>query len=154
MARKSKPPESDGGLTIHTTFRVPRELHERLKKAAAEVEGRGIGDEIRRRLDASFAPSPSVDPTTNDLMGAIAEIAADVWKFYYHPWHADPFAFVVFKKAVDLLLVSHQPKGDPVPNLKPDSYAELLWGPEHSPENIASTFVFKAMPQARKTGDA
>jgi len=79
------------------------------------------------------------------LAAAIVKVAANIHKFYFHPWHQDPFGFAVLKAAVDFLLTSHRPKGDSVPNLPSASYAELLWGPDHAPENVARTFVIEAL---------
>ena len=49
---------------VQSAIRLPRSLHERLKKAGGE---RGMGEEIRRRLEASFeAEKPRADPKTRD----------------------------------------------------------------------------------------
>ena len=55
--------------SIQTSFRLPRELYERLVEAAGE---KGLAEEIRRRLEASFEAKPSADdPKTKQLVDAI-----------------------------------------------------------------------------------
>ncbi|MGC2414572.1 MAG: Arc family DNA-binding protein [Stellaceae bacterium] len=58
------------------TVRLPRELHEHLKKAAEAGEG-GIAAELRRRLEQSFeAPVPNTDPRFADLLTTAAYAVA------------------------------------------------------------------------------
>lgn len=55
---------------VQSAVRLPRSLHERLKKAGGE---RGMGEEIRRRLEASFeAEKAPNDPKTRKLLDAIS----------------------------------------------------------------------------------
>ncbi len=52
---------------IQSAVRLPQSLHQRLKKAGGE---RGMGEEIRRRLEASFdveAKAPG-DPKTREIL--------------------------------------------------------------------------------------
>ena len=54
---------------IQTALWLPRDMHEQLKKAGGE---RGLGDEIRRRLQITFdAENPRRDPTTRELLEEI-----------------------------------------------------------------------------------
>ena len=71
MAGKKKDAGSDAVLT----FRLPRELHRRLVEASA---GRSVSEEMRRRLEASFAPVVAglEDPRFRDLLTAIGHAAA------------------------------------------------------------------------------
>src|SRR5712671_3368256 len=73
---------------IQTSLRLPRTLYELLSKAAGD---RGIGEEIRQRLQASFAPVRR-DPKTAELATAVAQIASEA-SSYYRPWHEDPHTF-------------------------------------------------------------
>lgn len=93
---------------IQSAVRLPRSLHERLKKAGGR---RGMGEEIRRRLQFSIdAEKISSDPTTRELLGQIEDIARDLSSD--EPWFANQFAFDVFKAAVDALLLSRRPSGE------------------------------------------
>jgi hypothetical protein len=150
MARKPKPftakdPEGDDRLTTHTTFRLPRDLHQRLLAAAGE---RGIGEEIRRRLEASFTPGTE-DPKTRELAGAVAKIASAV-SSYYRPWHENRHAFDAVRAAVALLMASYQPKGDPVPTPNDDDLADLLWGPNHCSDEVAKTLATSVIRELRE----
>jgi hypothetical protein len=117
---------------------LPRSLHERLKKAGGE---RGMGAEIRRRLEASFhAEKAPANPKTRELLDAIHSFAEEVTGYYGDP-AADAFAFAVLKACVDVLLTRYQPKGEPVPNPNPDGAADLLYGPDHSIDVISRTLV-------------
>ena len=71
-----------------------------------------MGEEIRRRLEASFAAeaeAPS-NPKTRELLEEIERLALttplDV------PWYADGDAFKVFKGAIDAALSKYQPSGE------------------------------------------
>jgi hypothetical protein len=67
MARKPK----DAGADAVLSFRLPRELHDRLVEAA---DGRSVSEEMRRRLDASF--NQVDDQWFADLLTAISHAAA------------------------------------------------------------------------------
>ncbi len=129
MPRKTKQ-AADDGLTLHTTFRLPRELHELLTKAAAE-HGYGIGEEIRRRLEASFIESPTAsnDPWFGDLLTAINHAAAGAAKMHPLPsgiredddgkrenydlarLGPDKTPYVAFTEAVTTLMLAFEPDG-------------------------------------------
>src|SRR5258707_2722968 len=94
---------------VQSAVRLPRSLHERLKSAGGD---RGMGDEIRRRLEASFdAEEVPKNPTTRELINAISfsdeELIRD-----FGSWSKDRFAFEVFRTCVNMLLTHYQPKGD------------------------------------------
>ena len=52
---------------VQTAVRLPQSLRDRLSNAGGE---RGLGEEIRRRLEASFdaEAEASVDPKTSELL--------------------------------------------------------------------------------------
>jgi len=149
MAGKRNRREADTGLTIHTTFRVPRELHERLTDAAAKVEGRGIGEEIRARLEESFIREFLSDEKTRALTFAIHKMEREV-RPTYGRWHQTPFAFEVFKASVTTLLGYFRPKGEPVPPpTDPDSPAAVFYGLDATPETAGRIIAARAtMPIA------
>jgi hypothetical protein len=136
--------ETDGDM-IQSAVRLPRSLHERLKKAGGK---RGMGEEIRRRLEASFdaeAKTPH-EPMTRELLGAITFLAGQTTN-YLGSWSEDAFAFKVLEGSLDMLLKRYQPKGDPLlakPNLT--KLGEAIFGKNsenenHSPEEISRTLV-------------
>jgi hypothetical protein len=102
---------------IQSAVRFPQWLHEQLQKAGGE---RGMSEEIRRRLELTFAGEGApTDEITNEVIAEIREIASDLSR--YGSWHTDRDAFDVFKAAVNALLSSHQPRGEP----NPDTTAHL-----------------------------
>lgn len=123
---------------VQSAIRLPRSLHQRLKKAGGE---RGMGEEIRRRLEASFqAEKPRTDAKMIYVLDAITSCAEQIAKDY-GSWSQDPFAFEVLKGCVNLLLSRFKPDGDPVANPKPGSSAAFLFGPESKAEEISRTYV-------------
>jgi len=95
---------------VMLSFRVPRELHERLKRVAEE-QGRGIATEIRQRLEASLADtgtSAQAEPQTRHFTGAINFIA-DHLKVWYAPWYADTKAFEIYRSAIETMLTYYRP---------------------------------------------
>jgi len=135
-------------MDIQTSLRLPRELYERLAQAAGD---RGIGEEIRQRCQASFAPEPSDDPKTAELATAVAKLASEA-SSYYRPWHEDPHTYAIVKVGMGLLLAFYQPKGDPKPKPNPDNLADILWAPAHSPEEVARTLVASEIRHLREQG--
>lgn len=110
---------------IQTALWLPREMHERLKKEGGE---RGLGDEIRRRLQFSFDAEPP-DKTTDELLDAINQIVIALDE----PWYTNRFVFDVFKAAIIELLSKYQPNGQ----AEPEAIAKLqtTFGDE-KPETI------------------
>jgi hypothetical protein len=95
--------------TTQTAIRLPTDLYQRLKRAGGE---RGMAEQIRSRLEASFA-AESKNLKTKALLEAIAFLA-DETDSNYGPWSENPFAFEVLKACVDLLLVLDRPKGEAI----------------------------------------
>jgi hypothetical protein len=106
MAGKAKGVPRDTTMTL----RLPRALHEQLTKAA---KGRSVSEEIRYRLEQSLLNDWVNDPKTGELIDAVAEIARNV-RPYYGKWNESPYAFAVFKVAVDTVLSKVRPKGEAV----------------------------------------
>jgi hypothetical protein len=116
MARGAGPNE------LQTSIRLSRELYNRLDAAR---EGRPLGEEIRRRLEASLAGAPpaAIDPKTGNLLDYINTVA-DVVSAHFGDWHSDPGAFAVFRLAVEKILSDVCPEGEPL--LKPRNQAKAL----------------------------
>jgi hypothetical protein len=123
---------------IQSAVRFPEGLHDRLKKAGGE---RGMGEEIRRRLEASFdAEKAPADQRTAELLDAITAVANETTS-YYGRWSENAFAYEVVKACVNILWSYYQPKGEPVAKPNSDSAADLLFGPDHSLKDISRTIV-------------
>jgi hypothetical protein len=124
---------------------MPAELYGRLQAAAGE---RSVGEEIRRRLEASFAGTPSAaDPKTHALLSAVARIAREL-PHWYADWHADPFSFVAFRKAVDKVLMARRPAGDlerPEAKPNPEGLAVIVLHDEKNPEEVAGMLAGLAL---------
>jgi hypothetical protein len=133
-----------------SAVRLPRSLHDRLKKAGGK---RGMGEEIRRRLEASFeAKEAPVDPKTRDLLDAISFFNEEM---FYHlgSWSKEGFAFEVMKTCVDLLLTYYRPEGETKAPPATDSKAALLYGPDSSPEDISRLLVRDWIRRGPKRAD-
>ena len=115
---------------IQSAVRLPTSLHDRLKKAGGE---RGMGEEIRRRLEASFdaeAEAPS-DPKIGELLDQIKRIALS--KPLDVSWHADRDAFEVFKAAISGVLSSYQPSDKAS---GPTGRLQTMYGPDAKAETV------------------
>jgi predicted DNA-binding protein len=128
-------PKSQESTSV--AFRLPRELHNRLKAAAGT---RSVSEVIRERLETVVAG----DPETQRLTNAIANVAQNIRA----PWHEDPFSFAAFAAAINALLASYRPDGAPVP--QPDSMAAVLFGPGASPEAAGRTLAAMAASEVRR----
>lgn len=112
---------------IQTALWLPRDTHEQLKKAGGE---RGLGEEIRRRIQIAFSAATG-DRYTDKLLDQIKEIARELSRD--EPWYANRYTFDVFKAAIDALLLSHLPSGEAKQETKANLQA--VYGDE-KPENI------------------
>jgi hypothetical protein len=88
-----------------TALRMPEDLHRRLSKAA-EAAGHSLGEEMRRRLDRSFALS--ADAETGQLLAQIAHAAKLIGDFW-SPWHSGRQAFDTFMGAVKIFAERQKP---------------------------------------------
>jgi hypothetical protein len=91
---------------VQTALWLPREMHEALKKAGGE---RGLGEEIRRRLQMTFAEDSLAMPgdgVTEEVLDQIEDIARDLSRD--EPWYTDAFKVDVLNAAVTTLLLSRR----------------------------------------------
>lgn len=116
------------------TFRLPRSLHEKLKEAAG---GRSASEEMRERLEASFAAEPNaLDQKTRELLDAITAMADALASlggpntFAGWPtgmieaargvgtvrWHISPVGFASLRRAIEILLGVLEPGGEAPPS--------------------------------------
>jgi hypothetical protein len=134
MAGKAKGIPRDTAITL----RLSRELHGHLKEAAA---GRSVSEEVRSRLERSVLEWSRLfdgtnDPKTRELTEAIAEVARNAAP-YYGAWHENPYAFAVFKIAIDTLLSKLRPKGELVKPVGDDDE----FRPGDTPEEAGATLA-------------
>ena len=128
---------------IQSAVRFPQWLHEQLQKAGG---ARGMSEEIRRRLELTFAGEGApTDEITDEVMAEIREIAADLSR--YGSWHTDRDAFDVFKAAVNALLSTHQPRSEPNPETK--AHLRAVYG-EKTSEDIGLILAHAAIFAYRK----
>ena len=114
-----------------TSLRMPEDLHRRLS-SAADAAGCSLGEEIRRRLEASFEPEPT-DPKTRKLLAAIAYVATGM--MLDGIWHDDLRLFKAFKVAVLTLLSRFEPAGT-------SSEAPFIWSkPDDPPETVGRMYA-------------
>src|SRR6185312_775109 len=99
---------------------------------------------------ASFADTPppaAADPKTQALLSAIGRIAREL-PYYYADWHADPFSFVAFRRAIDKVLMARQPAGDlerPEAKLNPAGLAGVILHDETNAEEVAGMLAGLAL---------
>jgi hypothetical protein len=112
---------------VQTSLRLPRDLYDRLRDAGGD---KGIGEEIRRRLEASFRDGPAAprDERFVDLLTALAHVAAGAGRMYpakrveYQGNEVEDIsAQIVFEAATSVLLDAFRPEG---------RWASLPVGPE------------------------
>ena len=126
---------------VQTAVRLPQSLRDRLSRAGGEG---GVGEEIRRRLEASFdAERSPTNPKAGELADGIIfcadEIARDLG-----PWSEDSYAFAVLKETVNALLAQFEPpRGKAAPNPKPESALIFLFDDEPlpKPEKVSRYFM-------------
>lgn len=136
---------------IQTALWLPRAMHQELKEAGGE---RGLGEEIRRRLLASFAVEKRPrDADTELLLNLIKRVAVNLSRD--EEWWASHFACDVFKAAINEFireLVSAQGLGEPRPGTI--TKLQTRYGPDEKPETIGrilarAVFVENAEEQLR-----
>jgi hypothetical protein len=124
---------------VQTSLRLSRDAYDHLAKAAEE-NGWGVGEEIRRRLEATFVHElQHVDKETHRLTGAIVQAARNI-NTGFGPWHQNRFSFDVLKAAINTLLAFQKPEGAPVPPSDP-SKVDLYLGPDGSAETAGRMFA-------------
>jgi len=136
---------------IQTALWLPRSMHQELKEAGGE---RGLGDEIRRRLVASFGVEKRPrDPFTDHLLDLVERLAVNL--SLDEEWWASRFAFDVFKAAInELLWQLASTLGVEEPQRGTTSKLQTRYGPDEKPETIGrilarAVFVENGQEQLR-----
>jgi hypothetical protein len=120
---------------IQTALWLPRDVHEKLKKEGGE---RGLGEEIRRRLEISFgAEQETRDELTDLLLDLIKKIALKI-SHHGEQWWCNHLAFDVLKAAINSLLSDLISALHPREEALPETMARLQseYGPDAKPESI------------------
>jgi hypothetical protein len=134
-----------------TSLRLPYSLYNSLTKAAVGHDI-GLGEEIRMRLENSIGALP-VEPETRALTDMLANVARNIERTYGE-WHKNPYAFVVFREALNTLLAYLRPKGEPAaPKPEPDSRASLFFPQNTSPEAAGKAFAMAAIDAAGRPAE-
>jgi hypothetical protein len=129
-----------------TSLRLPSAMFAALEEAA-DQNFRRIGEEIRLRLENSFVLE-IIEPETRALAQMIATAARNI-EPPYGSWHENPYAFLVFREAVNTLLTYLKPKGEPVaPKRDPDNAADIFFGPNAAPETAGKALAMAALAAA------
>ena len=132
MTRKAKNEEA----MRQSALRLPTDLYERLKEAAGD---RGLGEEIRRRLEASFSTEAprGADPETDELLRAIVHFRKVLEG--EGGWHKDRYTYEVFKTAVTEIMEHFKPEGEPT--FKPNPEGNLFFEGDEPPEKLGRMFA-------------
>jgi len=130
---------------IQTALWLPRYMHEQLKSEGGE---RGLGEEIRRRLEYAFkAAQAPTDQITNEVLDQLKDIFRDLSGD--DPWHANRFVYDVLRSAIDTLLANRRPSGEGKPETK--ARLQALYGQKSAEEigRIIGLVAIKAYGRER-----
>jgi hypothetical protein len=116
---------------IQTALWLPRDMHRRLKTAAPDGK---MSEEIRRRLEVSLREP--TDEHTDVLLDLVTKVAQSLSTD--GRWWADPFAFAVFKTAINELLF-YIPRVEPGPESV--SNLKTRYGEDAAPETIGKALA-------------
>jgi plasmid stability protein len=86
---------------------LPEELRAQLDAASAK-SGRSVADEIRRRVEASFAHE-AVDKPTRDFVDGIALMPAEIERETGGVWHKHADAWDYFRRWIERRLIKMEP---------------------------------------------
>jgi hypothetical protein len=133
MKRRKSTRETEN--MIQTALWLPRDMHEELKRGGGE---RGLGEEIRRRLEMSFAiEQEPPDKFTDVAVSLIRKIALRILGFG-EPWSDSRQGFEIFRSAVSSLFPELLLALDVRSEVLPETLAKLQseFGPDAKPETI------------------
>jgi hypothetical protein len=112
MRRASPKVQPAGVKAAQLKFRAPEALRDQIE-TAAKSNGWGTSEEIRRRLEVSFAEGQSADdPKSRELLSEISYVL-NYLSNLEGKWHEDPYLFLVLKAAIETLFARRKPEGDP-----------------------------------------
>jgi hypothetical protein len=131
-------PRSENPM-VHTAVVLPRDLLERLKRAADERD-QGLSTEIRQRLlvyeqDRDLATLLRRDQETDGLVASIKSLSDNLAGDLGVNWHEHPYALAAFKAGVAVFLARYKPEGDA--SARPDT--RVVGEPDDAPEAVGRT---------------
>ena len=120
---------------IQTALWLPRDMHAQLKEAGGE---RGLGDEIRRRLEVNFGVEQGPRDELTDLLLDLIKKSALKISLEGEQWWESGFACDVLKDAVssllsDLISAVHT-RSEPLPETM--ARFQSKYGPDAKPASI------------------
>jgi hypothetical protein len=122
---------------MQTALWLPREMHERLKKAGGR---RGMGEEIRRLIESALeGVQTPPDEITGELLEQLSDIARDLSRD--KPLWTDPLTYAAFKRAIDDLVSTHKPTGEASPETR--AKFQATYGDE-DPERVGRIMARRA----------
>ena len=138
---------------VQTAIWLPREMHEQLKRAGGE---RGLGEEVRHRLQTTFdAEQRPSDPITDLLADLMRRVALDLTNG--RTWNEHRWTYDVLKVAIDELVSSlcsapHQSVGaaEPATVAKLQAKLQAKYGPDVKPETIGPQLARDALIENAK----
>src|SRR5271170_5294584 len=92
-----------GSIMKQFKVSLPDELREILD-AASESSGQSLAEEIRNRLERTFADEAKSDAQTRELASNILELAALIRRHSKVDWHQHTEVFAALKMAIDTYL--------------------------------------------------
>jgi hypothetical protein len=125
-------PGSGASKSTQFKFRLSSGLNDKIEEAARR-NGWGASEEIRRRLQVSFAEELRAgDDETHRLVEAIRTTAQNL-EVPFGSWHENRFAFDVFVEAAKVLMALYRPPGESV-RPSDNEIADLYLGTTGTPE--------------------
>jgi hypothetical protein len=86
---------------------LPPEMEKRLR-AAADQQGVSIAEEIRQRVEQTFA-GDDLDAVTRELRDGLVNVAAKLSADFGSEWHASPRAYEAFAAGIAQRLAGYKP---------------------------------------------
>jgi hypothetical protein len=107
--------------------------------AASTARGHSIAEEIRQRLERTFAED-ALDPVLRTFVADLIAVAELVRVDTGGGWSSDPASHAAFKAAVLALLTEHQPNGPPIFGAVRDLLGTNVLGSD-DPETVGRTLA-------------
>jgi hypothetical protein len=134
--------------SVQTAFRLPAEMHERLRRA-----GDDVSKEIRRRLEESFAAEDTYDAATRSLGEDVMELALLIEQQAKTTWHGHVDVHAAVRAAIDSYLERTAPiagEGQAAPPIRGFSPRERA---ESTGRMVAGNFVHNRALRERKRAE-
>jgi len=120
---------------------LPDDLRARLD-AASKKSGRSVAEEIRARVEASFARDVVVDKPTRDFLEGLALLPAEIELETGAAWHKHPGSHEAFVQAILSRLIRYKPKGSTAFGDRPHATVST-----DDPRQLAALIVYRLRRQ-------